>query len=91
MERETKWIKIEDPEKIVPYLPTQHREQAIDVALVRILQYTSATEFSQLLQITYKMQGESKFNFTKHRIKHDVEEREIRKIFPGIQTYIKFC
>lgn len=90
MERETKWTRVEDTEAIRPYLPIEHRDSAIDVACVRILQYNSVTEFSQLLQITYKVDGEGKFHFTKHRIKHDLEEQDIKAKFKGIQTYINY-
>lgn len=89
MERETKWTRANNVEAIRQYLPKEFKEAPIDVACVRILQYMSATEFSQILQITYKVSGDKGFKFAKHRIKHDFEEKEIKAQFEGILTYIK--
>lgn len=86
MDRETKWKRVQ-VDSVKPYLPKEHQSAQIDVACARILQYISATEFSQILQITYKVHGEGKFNFTKHRIKHDAEEEAIKNQFEGILTY----
>lgn len=85
MKRETKWKRVEDNNLLKPFIKEDIKD--IDFALVRIYQYVSLTEFSQILQFTYKLRGGDKFLFAKHRIKHDYEEEEIKNRFPGIETY----